>query len=284
MRLLQRPAELCVDFGFDSAFAIEIEHGSIVRWTTWALPSGSFRQGEAVDTNRLGDQMCAALDEAGFRARRARMTIADEAVVTRIVEVPRMRNREMARAAAFMAEKELPIPFDRAAWSWDLIETPGRISALCLVAAWRDLVERLEAMVFRANILLEVVEPRALALARALDLESGILLEAIGDTARVTAVAPGVAPYVEQLALPRDPVSREKFLTTLIGRLTARYASGPGAAQPLIVLAGELEYLRLAGVESIPASERMNGHTPLRPADLPVAFFLPTIGLGMRRR
>jgi len=64
MRLLQRPAELCVDFGFDSAFAIEIEHGSIVRWTTWALPSGSFRQGEAVDTNRLGDQMCAALDEA----------------------------------------------------------------------------------------------------------------------------------------------------------------------------------------------------------------------------
>jgi type II secretory pathway component PulL len=214
-----------------------------------------------------------------------RVTIADEAVVTRVLEVPAMPRRDLTRAAAFLALKEVPIPIDKAAWAWDVVASADTANGVCLVACWRDVVERLQAALVSAHLRPEVVEPRSFALARALDMDSGIVLEAVGGAVRATVVAPGAPPYVEQVPLPLSGAERSQVITGLQRRVIAQHAAAAGAdLRPQTVLAGELQPDSIPGLQGMAASQVLNGHKPRRPADLPVGFFLPAIGLAMRGR
>src|SRR5438105_4209777 len=101
---------VCVDFSLDRLAAVEIADGQVVRWTVQALTPGSLRGGDPLDPKELGAQFKAALVRAGITAKKARITISDDAAVVRVVEVPKIPKRHMAGAIRYLSEQETPFP------------------------------------------------------------------------------------------------------------------------------------------------------------------------------
>src|SRR5260370_35438082 len=114
------------------------------------------------------------------------MARPDEATVSRQIPLPPMPNRDLVKAMHFAAEKHIPFSIDRARWSWDVIERNRNGVTVYLVAAWRDVVDRYAEVARGAGLVPEGLEPRAVAVARSLAQDHGLVLHAGGRRLPVT--------------------------------------------------------------------------------------------------
>lgn len=278
---------VCLDYSLGRLSAIEVRNGEVVAWASYPLPAGIVRNGDPVEAEQLGLVIREVLLGAGITAQRARLALPDEASVTRVIELPKMRRGDLRRAIGYLVEKEVPFPVARASWDWDLVRTDGARSIVCLAAAWRDVVERARTATTHAGLKVEIVEPRSLSVSRALGLRRALIFDASPQTMQLTLLLESRAPYVDQMPVVG---ARREVADRLLQR-ALRHANengGLGAAPPL-VLAGELEgssrewvHLLDAGVQTIDASNVLNGYRPTRPPQIPAGFYLSGIGLAMR--
>jgi type IV pilus assembly protein PilM len=130
------------------------------------------REGEVLD----GDALTQALKEMFRDSRldkRVRVGVANQRTVLRTLELPPITDRkELATAVRFQAEDQVPMPLDNAVLdfhSLGVIDTPaGPRQRVIVVAAQRDMVERLIAAVRDAGLRPEGVDLSAFALIRSL--------------------------------------------------------------------------------------------------------------------
>jgi len=136
------------------------------------LPSDTVREGEVIDE----DALCEALRELFASSRlgkRVRVGIANQRTVMRTLELPPVTDRkELAAAVRFQAQDQVPMPLTNAVLDFHplgIIDTPaGPRQKIVLVAAQRDMIERLLAAVRRAGLRAEGVDLSAFALIRSL--------------------------------------------------------------------------------------------------------------------
>jgi type IV pilus assembly protein PilM len=136
------------------------------------LPGDAMREGEVLDGGTLSD----ALRELFGRAhldKRVRVGVANQRTVLRMLEMPPLTDRkELAAAVRFQAEDQMPMPLENAVVDFHalgIIDTPaGPRQRVAVVAAQRDMVERLLSAVRRAGLRPEAVDLSAFALIRAL--------------------------------------------------------------------------------------------------------------------
>jgi len=278
----QRGSVVCVDFQMDQLFAIEVANGSVSSWTTHHLPRGLFRRGDPVDSLAVGTLLRRTLDASNIKATRALFTVADDAVVTRLVSLPKVRGRDIPRIASFLAEKELRIPLHQASWSFDVLPAPAGTTDLLLVATWSDLIGRMREIAEVADLRLEVVEPRSLALSRALQRTSAIVLETAGSRVLVTVLLPKAPPLVAEYEIG-DQTQMGAELVELIRRAERRCEElmGPGH-QAVLLVGGDLDGRSALPESALRASLTLNGHRPLRPEHMPAGHYLAPLGLAMR--
>jgi type IV pilus assembly protein PilM len=159
--------------GFVAAVKASV-NGSIVaeRAATVALPADTMRDGEVLDQEALG----AALHElfaSSKLPRRVRVGVANQRTVLRTLELPPVTDqKELAAAVAFQAQDQVPMPLGNAVLDFHplgIVDTPqGPRQRVVLVAAQRDMVERLLAAVNDAGLTAEGVDLSAFALIRSL--------------------------------------------------------------------------------------------------------------------
>jgi type IV pilus assembly protein PilM len=159
--------------GFVAAVKVSV-NGSIVaeRAATVALPADTMRDGEVLDQEALG----AALRElfaSSKLPRRVRVGVANQRTVLRTLELPPVTDqKELAAAVAFQAQDQVPMPLGNAVLDFHplgIIDTPqGPRQRVVLVAAQRDMVERLLGAVHDAGLTAEGVDLSAFALIRSL--------------------------------------------------------------------------------------------------------------------
>jgi type IV pilus assembly protein PilM len=159
--------------GFVAAVKASV-NGSIVaeRAATVALPADTMRDGEVLDEEALG----AALRELFASSRlpkRVRVGVANQRTVLRTLELPPVTDqKELAAAVAFQAQDQVPMPLGNAVLDFHplgIIDTPqGPRQRVVLVAAQRDMVERLLAAVHGAGLTAAGVDLSAFALIRSL--------------------------------------------------------------------------------------------------------------------
>lgn len=281
MRVRRGPL-VCVDFQMDQLFAIEVANDLVQGWTTHHLPKGLFRRGDPVDPLALGTLLRRALDASNIRARRAYFTVSDDAVVSRVISLPKVRGRDVARIARFLAEKELRIPFDEASWSFDVLEESPTTTDLLLVGTWSDLIGRMHAVAEAADLRLEVVEPRSLALARSLQRSSAIVLETAGDRVLMTVLLPKAPSLVAEYDIGDQQPMRDE-LAELIRRAERRCVELMGPQhQSTLLVAGDLDGRSALPLTAVRASSTLNGHRPVRPSHMPAGHYLAPLGLAMR--
>ena len=159
--------------GFVAAVQARV-NGSIVieRAAALPLPADSVRDGEVTDEVALGAVLRELFAQSGL-SKRVRLGVANQRTVLRTLELPPVSDqKELAAAVSFQAQDQVPMPLSNAVLDFHplgIIDTPaGPRQRVVLVAAQRDMIERLLAAVRHAGLSPEGVDLSAFALIRSL--------------------------------------------------------------------------------------------------------------------
>ncbi|HEY2181776.1 MAG TPA: pilus assembly protein PilM [Solirubrobacteraceae bacterium] len=215
------------------------------------LDADVIREGEVVDVEALGEALRELFAEGGLD-KRVRLGIANQRSVMRTIELPPVTDRkELAAAVAFQAQDEVPMPLANAVLDFHPLgvsDTPdGPRQRVVLVAAQRDMVERLLSAVRAAGLTPVGVDLSAFALIRSLcrlgegDAERVLYLNvdgltnlaiAQGEICRFTRViGGGVEAMANELATRRGIPLREARALLSVVDLSAP-APDPALQQP----------------------------------------------------
>jgi type IV pilus assembly protein PilM len=186
--------------GFVAAVKARV-NGSVLAERAAARPldGDTVREGEVVDVDALTDSLRELFSD-GALGKRVRVGIANQRTVMRTLDLPPVTDRkELAAAVRFQAQDQVPMPLSNAVIDFHplgLIDTPaGQRQRVVLVAAQRDMVERLLKAVRAAGLTPEGVDLSAFALIRSLhdraDDEAGRVLYLNVDGLTNLAIAEG---------------------------------------------------------------------------------------------
>src|SRR6266566_2406393 len=149
-------------------------NGMVIAERAAALPlaADTMREGDVVDSAALTDNL-RKLFRGSRLSKRVRVGVANQRTVMRTLELPPVSNaKELAAAVRFLAQDQVPMPLANAVLDFQplgIVETPaGPRQRVVLVAAQRDMVERLLAAVRGAGLTPVGVDMSAFALIRSL--------------------------------------------------------------------------------------------------------------------
>jgi type IV pilus assembly protein PilM len=159
--------------GFVAAVQSRV-NGSILAEQAAALPlaADTVRDGEVMDEDALSEVL-RELFSGSRLGKHVRVGVANQRTVLRTLELPPVTDRkELAAAVSFQAQDQVPMPLSNAVLDFQplgIIDTPtGPRQRVVLVAAQRDMVERLLAAVRGAGLIADGVDLSAFALIRSL--------------------------------------------------------------------------------------------------------------------
>jgi type IV pilus assembly protein PilM len=159
--------------GFVAAVQARV-NGSIVaeHAAGLALPADAMRDGEVVDDDALAEALRELFDKSRL-GKSVRLGVANQRTVLRTLELPPITDRkELSAAVNFQAQDQVPMPLNNAVMDFHplgVVDTPaGPRQRVVLVAAQRDMIERLVGAVRRAGLTVEGVDLSAFALIRSL--------------------------------------------------------------------------------------------------------------------
>jgi type IV pilus assembly protein PilM len=137
------------------------------------LDPGIIRDGEVADVDGLADALRTLYRENKGLDKRVRVGLANQKIVVRVVDLPYLEDaKELEAAVRFQAQDQLPMPLEHAVLDHQPLavvnDATGRRQRVLLVAARREMVERVLAALRAAGLKPEGVDLSAFATVRAL--------------------------------------------------------------------------------------------------------------------
>jgi type IV pilus assembly protein PilM len=157
--------------------AAQVHGGRVTRCASQNLPDGLVRDGEVSDPGALAQHLKSFASAAGL-PRNVRLGVANQQIVVRVVELPRIEDdRQRDAAVRFQASEAIAMPLDEAVLDHQIAgfstaaDGTARMQVV-LVAARRKMIETLLEAVKAAGLKADGVDLDAFALVRALAVES----------------------------------------------------------------------------------------------------------------
>ena len=155
--------------------AAEVRNGdgiAIERAVSAPLDPGVMRDGEVTDPEALTEALRALFAEHNL-PKRVRLGVANQKIVVRTLELPRIEDaKELDAAVRFQAQEHIPMPLDEAVFDFHVLATVltdlGERQRVLVVAARRDMVERLLTTARAAGLRPVGIDLSAFAMIRAL--------------------------------------------------------------------------------------------------------------------
>ncbi len=149
------------------------------------LPPETVREGELLDEGLLTDAL-RELFHDGKLPKRVRLGVANQRTVLRVLELPPIDDRKALEAAVrFQAQDHMPMPLAGAVLDFQplgVVETPaGPRQRVVVVAAQRDMVEKMLKAVQAAGLRAAGVDLSAFAMIRALHRTDADTGQSTGD-------------------------------------------------------------------------------------------------------
>jgi type IV pilus assembly protein PilM len=166
--------------------AAQVANGRVTQSASHELPEGLVRDGEVADVQALAEQLKTFASAAGL-PKNVRLGVANQQIVVRVIELPRIEDEKQRDAAVrFQASEAIAMPLDEAVLDHQVAgyaEAPDGTPRMqvVVVAARRRMIETLLAAVKSAGLKAEGVDLDAFALVRTLAFDG----ESTGDSARV---------------------------------------------------------------------------------------------------
>jgi type IV pilus assembly protein PilM len=174
---LVRPKEIALDIGGSSLVGMEVS-GSADRlklrgcWE-WPLSDGLVVDGEIVDGDLFARELRAFASQNGLGNRSVHVSVSNQKVIVRNVDMPDMTEDELRGAIEFQAQDYIPIPVEEAVIDFQIVgkQTTGEEGArqeVLLVAAQSSMIDTLHGAIKQAGMRVAGIDVSSLALVRAL--------------------------------------------------------------------------------------------------------------------
>lgn len=163
---------LDIEPGYVAAVQASAGRVAVERAAYAPLAPGVVRDGEVVDVDTLADVLRDLFAEHKL-GKRVRLGVANQRIVMRTVDLPPLSDaKEIASAIRFQAQDHIPMPLDQAVLEHQTlgaVETAdGPRTRVVLVAARRDMIDRLLEATTRAGLRPHGIDLSAFAMIRAL--------------------------------------------------------------------------------------------------------------------
>src|ERR1700733_1028058 len=163
---------LDIEPGYVAAVETRPGHVTVERAASAPLAAGIVRDGEVVDVETLAASLRELFNQHKL-SRRVRLGVANQRIVMRTLDLPPLKGaKEISSAIRFQASDHIPMPLEQAVLehhSLGVIETPdGPRTRVVVVAARRDMIERLLEATRKAGLRPTGVDLSAFAMIRAL--------------------------------------------------------------------------------------------------------------------
>ncbi len=237
------------------------------------LPPDTVREGEVLDGSALADTLRELFDESRLD-KRVRVGVANQRTVLRTLELPPLTDRkELETAVRFQAEDQIPMPLENAVLDFHplgVIDTPaGPRQRVIVVAAQRDMVERLLNAVRDAGLRPEGIDLSAFALIRSLHRADE------EHAGRVLYLNVG---GLTNMAIAEGTVCR--FTRVVSGGLESMATEV--AERHGVKLAEAREMLASVDLEQPNATDSFDGDLPTAPVEQPAIDVRPVLAAGVR--
>ena len=243
-----------VDFTTNSINILVQRRADRIEATDAALPSEAIEDGKILQPVAVQLFLTRMLKELGVDKPELRLCLSDSACVSRFLDYPQMPTKDLEQSLRFEAGRELPVSPRNSYLGWQVLDEQASRRRVLLVAAWRDVVEGyLQAAQGIGRV--TVLEPRALALARAVGLPDSTVVEWADDRLQVTQVQDRLVHYTTSVAVRNGAGSSSSQLLRLLTGLMPT-VGGRRPQLSSVVLLGKLhgredieEAFRAAGAD-----------------------------------
>ena len=277
---------IALDLSAHELKLVESVGRALKRHESVVLPEAGFVDG--MPTSALAMAVKRSLQSGGFTARVARVAIPDTGIAVRDFPLPAVPSRDLNRAVVFEGRRLVPMDASDVYYAWHATRTSFGYGVY-LVAARRDMIDAIVAMITAAGLRLERMDLKPLALARGADVRDGLVLEWMATEATLVLVVEGRPRFYRTFDLdaPAGDIDGQldELALTLNALVKFMRTAEPdvpiGATTPL-VLAGRFAFVD-KGVEF--ARERFDfavaspGQQFTCPTDFPWQAHLAELGL-----
>lgn len=204
-----------VDFTTNSINVLVQRRPDRIEATEAALPAEAIEDGKILQPVAVQLFLTRMLKELGADKPEIRLCLSDSACVSRFLDYPQMPMKDLEQSLRFEAGRELPVSPRNAYLGWQVLDEQNSRRRVLLVAAWRDVVEGyLQSAQGLGKV--TVLEPRALALARAVGLPDSTVVEWADDRLQVTQVQDRLVHYTTSVAVRNGASSSSSQLLRLL--------------------------------------------------------------------
>lgn len=173
------------------------------------LPPGVIEDGEVADYELLVEELKEFWATHGFKGKKVVLGVANQRVVIRILEMPRMDPEDLKSAVGFEAQDHIPMPLEESVLDYQVLENQEEdqdVDRVMIVAAQRDMIGGFTAAIRDAGLRPVGVDVKALSLMRstlpgAFFDEGAVLLMDVSSEITSLVVSQGGAPSLTRFVL-----------------------------------------------------------------------------------
>ena len=173
---MRTPSRNVVGLDIEPGYVAAVEGASnrvaVEKAACAALAPGTVHDGEVADVDALADALRDLFAQHKL-SKRVRLGVANQRIVMRAIDLPPLTDaKQIASAVAFQAQDHIPMPLEQAVLEHQVlgpVETPeGTRTRVLVVAARRDMIDRLLQAATKAGLNPQGIDLSAFAMIRAL--------------------------------------------------------------------------------------------------------------------
>lgn len=173
------------------------------------LPPGVIEDGEVADFELLARELREFWETHSFKGKSVVLGVANQSVVVRLLDLPRMDPEDLKSAIGFEAQDHIPMPLDEAVLDYVVLgpqEEGSELDRIMIVAAQKAMVGAFTAAVREAGLRPVGVDVKALSLMRSalpetfFDEGAVLLLDVSSDVTSLV-ISQGGAPTLTRFIL-----------------------------------------------------------------------------------
>lgn len=202
------------------------------------LPAEAVHDGKVLQPPAVQHYLARLLKVLKLRRAEVRLVLSDSVCVTRSLAYPRMPRRDLEKSLRLESARELPMNPETAYVGWEPIEVDGQ-HRVFLIGAWRDVVDAYVQAVEGLGPA-RIIEPRSVALARAVGLADVVLVDWTGERVQVVVVEGHRVTFSTSRTIPPAVTEHTPRLASFLATLIPKASSQRGPLPSRLVLLGEL--------------------------------------------
>jgi type IV pilus assembly protein PilM len=219
----------------------------IKKWADLQLEPGLVKGGVVVQEAEVASRIKQLLKSQKVRTKKVVLGYSGLHSLTRPVTLPQLPKSMLSEAVAREARRVLPVPLDQVYLSWRNLPCPkGRIQ-IFMAASPRRTADSLVKTLRQAGLEPSRMAIKPLALTKALDVNTAILVDVQTLEFDIAVMVNGVSQPIRTVALPNEEVTWEQKLAAITGELerTIKFYDTNNPERPLeagipIYVSGEL--------------------------------------------